>query len=475
MAVFSNSSIASGRSESIVTASNGHLVTKSSSPTLMTHHSHATAEEYTNCQMRDNSVSHEMGAMKDHGGLRGEKMRGRRPSPCLTTSPVTVCECGHETKPRLLTQTTSSDWNRRAAIILLRTLFIMTLYLFLGTITFTMIEKPAEEDRLLLIKRTMESRIINLTDSIVNGTVHQLCGPDDVESCQSKVNFTILESEAFAIMNEILLELEVHEFEADPASDEIHPHWGFTGAFHFCITTITTIGYGNFAPETDGGRVLTVFYCLLGIPLFFFLCSQCCRLFSYMFLKVRCKVNVSKSRIRRTIYYICCIVSLQSFIFILPVLILTLQEKMNTLSAVYFLVATLTTVGYGDLNPLDPVTNAHGTLHQVLLNIGTWVYMIVGLSLFGNLIRFIQYRIETLTGCCVNNVKQVKSFCSQCLPISTTTKSDKDSQQLQAESAVEIQVIQNNRLKTTGNLSDDDIYTDSSNSKPNQILAEKSL
>ena len=40
---------------------------------------------------------------------------------------------------------------------------------------------------------------------------------------------------------------------------------------------------------------------------------------------------------------------------------------MNTLSAVYFLVATLTTVGYGDLNPLDPVTNAHGTLHQALL------------------------------------------------------------------------------------------------------------
>jgi hypothetical protein len=44
-------------------------------------------------------------------------------------------------------------------------------------------------------------------------------------------------------------------------------NFDFYGSAFFCFTIITTIGYGTFAPRTTGGKLFTVFYMLVGIPL----------------------------------------------------------------------------------------------------------------------------------------------------------------------------------------------------------------
>jgi voltage-gated potassium channel len=36
-------------------------------------------------------------------------------------------------------------------------------------------------------------------------------------------------------------------------------------AFYFSVVTLTTVGYGDFAPETDAGKLFTAVYVLVGI------------------------------------------------------------------------------------------------------------------------------------------------------------------------------------------------------------------
>jgi ABC-type microcin C transport system permease subunit YejB len=36
-------------------------------------------------------------------------------------------------------------------------------------------------------------------------------------------------------------------------------------AFYFSVTTLCTVGYGDFTPENDGGKIFTAFYMLIGI------------------------------------------------------------------------------------------------------------------------------------------------------------------------------------------------------------------
>jgi hypothetical protein len=36
-------------------------------------------------------------------------------------------------------------------------------------------------------------------------------------------------------------------------------------AFYFSVVTLTTVGYGDFAPRTDAGKVFTALYVLVGV------------------------------------------------------------------------------------------------------------------------------------------------------------------------------------------------------------------
>ncbi|KAF2898374.1 hypothetical protein ILUMI_07802 [Ignelater luminosus] len=44
--------------------------------------------------------------------------------------------------------------------------------------------------------------------------------------------------------------------------------WSFLNGIIYCITVITTMGYGHIYPQTTTGQALTIVYALIGIPLF---------------------------------------------------------------------------------------------------------------------------------------------------------------------------------------------------------------
>jgi voltage-gated potassium channel Kch len=50
--------------------------------------------------------------------------------------------------------------------------------------------------------------------------------------------------------------------------------WSIVDSFYFCVVTATTIGYGDFTPTTEAGRLVCVVYILLSVGLFVALLSR---------------------------------------------------------------------------------------------------------------------------------------------------------------------------------------------------------
>lgn len=41
--------------------------------------------------------------------------------------------------------------------------------------------------------------------------------------------------------------------------------WSWVDSIYFTVVTLTTVGYGDFAPQTDAGKLFTVFYIIIGV------------------------------------------------------------------------------------------------------------------------------------------------------------------------------------------------------------------
>ena len=53
----------------------------------------------------------------------------------------------------------------------------------------------------------------------------------------------------------------------------LEPQLDYLNAFYLMMSTSTTVGYGNVAPETGGGKMFLSFYQIIPISLFFYLFS----------------------------------------------------------------------------------------------------------------------------------------------------------------------------------------------------------
>ncbi|KAI4905464.1 hypothetical protein NFI96_028091 [Prochilodus magdalenae] len=194
-------------------------------------------------------------------------------------------------------------------------------------------------------------------------------------------------------------------------------HWDLGSAFFFAGTVITTIGYGNIAPSTEGGKIFCILYAIFGIPLFGFLLAgigdQLGTIFVKSILKVEQifrqrhrQISQTKIRVTSTILFILagCIV----FVTI-PAVIFKHIEGWTTLEAIYFVVITLTTVGIGDYVAGGNRKIEYMKWYKPLV----WFWILVGLAYFAAVLSMIGDWLRVLSKKTKEEVGEFKAHAAE--------------------------------------------------------------
>ncbi|CAK9811482.1 Potassium channel subfamily K member 9 [Anthophora plagiata] len=102
--------------------------------------------------------------------------------------------------------------------------------------------------------------------------------------------------------NNLVWMMEKEGWDGREGEDDIQ--WTFAGALFYSIVVITTIGYGHIAPKTKNGKVVTIFYAIVGIPLMLLCLSNIGDImassFRFLYWRVCCYVCTKPPKKRRT-------------------------------------------------------------------------------------------------------------------------------------------------------------------------------
>ncbi|XP_047466258.1 potassium channel subfamily K member 10b isoform X2 [Mugil cephalus] len=194
-------------------------------------------------------------------------------------------------------------------------------------------------------------------------------------------------------------------------------YWDLGSAFFFAGTVITTIGYGNIAPSTEGGKIFCILYAIFGIPLFGFLLAGIGDQLGTIFVKSILRVErifrqkhrqISQTKIRVTSALLFILAGCIVFVTI-PAVIFKHIEGWTTLEAIYFVVITLTTVGIGDYVAGGNRMIDYMKWYKPLV----WFWILVGLAYFAAVLSMIGDWLRVLSKKTKEEVGEIKAHAAE--------------------------------------------------------------
>ncbi|KAJ8396425.1 hypothetical protein AAFF_G00017310 [Aldrovandia affinis] len=255
---------------------------------------------------------------------------------------------------------------------LLAILIGVLLYLILGALVFQTLEMPREEG---LLNQLNSYRIAFLEN-------YTCISPEILQ--------TLIEEVADAVGAGV-----------DPSSNSSNflSRWDLASAFFFSGTIITTIGYGNIAPQTEGGQLFCIFYALIGIPMFGILLAGVGDHLGTGLRKAIAKIETLflKWKVSPTIVRVISAVLsilLGCLLFLaVPILVFQKVEDWTLLESAYFVVITLTTVGFGDYVAGDGDVTGKDHWYKPLV----WFWILLGLAYFASILTMIGNWLRVLS------------------------------------------------------------------------------
>lgn len=76
--------------------------------------------------------------------------------------------------------------------------------------------------------------------------------------------------------------------------------WDLIDCLYFSVVTLTTIGYGDFSPKTDAGKLFTVLYIVVGIGMILSFINTIQHHYTYMRYKEKKEIIKNNKKISST-------------------------------------------------------------------------------------------------------------------------------------------------------------------------------
>lgn len=298
-------------------------------------------------------------------------------------------------------------------------LFILvSIYACVGAWLFIQIESPAEDRR-----RAKKKRVALDIEDAMKYIINVLWYNNGLK--QTKPQYDAIVFNNLEKFRDFIVKASSDSsINYDGDSESWEQDWTFPKSLLFTVTSLAAIGYGHISPKTLNGRLFTILYNVIGIPLLLVFLANIgdflANSFKYIYSRLCCRWcrwrrRLSEKKKNQTVEKRSLWkddVGYESYMptervdvpIVINLCVITVYlmlggalfgwwENWDLISAIYFTFITLTTIGFGDYVPGNSFTDNNNNIIASLKMLTTVIFCLFGMALLSMCINLMQEQL----------------------------------------------------------------------------------